>query len=179
MLPLTLLFSSSFLFSSALAGSVAKGGTCSQANNRLQIGTFQFDGDCDSTSFCSSSSVCEAKGCRRDQFPFGYPQDDANLPPFCPKGQFCPDEEDACQDLLTVGSACQLNRDDECEAPPNFKDIASNRFGQNHNGSVCLNFQCMWANVTVGLPCVVENTPYIAYGPNDQEFIDIVSRYCF
>jgi hypothetical protein len=32
-----------------------------------------------------------------------------------------------------------------------------------------------WANVTLGLPCVVENTAYISYGAND-EFIDIVSR---
>jgi hypothetical protein len=33
----------------------------------------------------------------------------------------------------------------------------------------------MWANVTLGLPCVVENTAYISYGAND-EYIDIVSR---
>lgn len=33
------------------------------------------------------------------------------IPDRCPKGQFCPDEEDACQALLPVGSVCQLNRD--------------------------------------------------------------------
>jgi len=33
----------------------------------------------------------------------------------------------------------------------------------------------MWANQTVGQTCVVENTPYIAYGASG-EFIDIVSR---
>lgn len=32
-----------------------------------------------------------------------------------------------------------------------------------------------WSNVTLGLACVVENTPYIAYAGNN-EFIDIVSR---
>lgn len=32
-----------------------------------------------------------------------------------------------------------------------------------------------WANVTLGLPCVVENTGYISYGATD-EYIDIVSR---
>ena len=32
-----------------------------------------------------------------------------------------------------------------------------------------------WANVTLGLPCVVENTAYISYGASD-EYIDIVSR---
>jgi hypothetical protein len=37
----------------------------------------------------------------------------------------------------------------------------------------------MWANVTLGLSCIVENTAYIAYGATDSpggEFIDIVSR---
>jgi hypothetical protein len=33
----------------------------------------------------------------------------------------------------------------------------------------------MWANVTLGLACVVENTPYTSYGAHD-EYIDIVSR---
>jgi hypothetical protein len=33
----------------------------------------------------------------------------------------------------------------------------------------------MWANVTAGSTCVVENTPYTGYG-SDGEFIDIVSR---
>jgi hypothetical protein len=33
----------------------------------------------------------------------------------------------------------------------------------------------MWANVTLGLPCMVENTAYISYGITD-EYIDIVSR---
>lgn len=32
-----------------------------------------------------------------------------------------------------------------------------------------------WANVTLGLPCVIENTAYISYGVSD-EYIDIVSR---
>jgi hypothetical protein len=34
----------------------------------------------------------------------------------------------------------------------------------------------MWANVTVGQPCEVENTAYIAYAENN-EFADIVSRW--
>ncbi len=36
-----------------------------------------------------------------------------------------------------------------------------------------------WANMTGGSQCVVENIPYIGYGPNNEEFIDIVSRYAF
>lgn len=41
-----------------------------------------------------------------------YGQNDI-LPPRCPIGEFCPDEEDHCRPLLPIGGACQLNRDGE------------------------------------------------------------------
>ena len=165
------------LLSLALAGSVSKGGACNTANNRLQPGTYQFYSDCDSVTYCASNSTCLLKGCRRDIFPFGYPQDDTGLPPICKPGNFCPDEEDACQPLLPVNSPCQLNRDDQCQPPPNFAQLAdTSGMGLNTNGSVCINNICMWANATVGENCSVENTAYIAYGPSGEEFIDIVSR---
>ncbi|KIK37175.1 hypothetical protein CY34DRAFT_93215 [Suillus luteus UH-Slu-Lm8-n1] len=173
LLPLTLLFSSwgSFVY----AGSQAKGQNCTIGNNRLQFGTFQFHSDCDAQTYCSSQNTCELKGCRKDQYPFGYPPD-AYIPPKCPSGQFCPDESDACQPWLPVNSPCQLNRDDQCEPPPNWQELAdTSKYGRNVNGSVCLNNVCMWANVTVGQVCEVENTAYVAYAGNN-EFIDIVSR---
>jgi len=34
----------------------------------------------------------------------------------------------------------------------------------------------MWANVTLNQACVVEQMPYIAYGPDGSEFIYVVSR---
>jgi hypothetical protein len=46
-------------------------------------------------------------------FPFGYAAG-APLPPLCARGAFCPDEADACQPLVAVGGACQLNRDGAC-----------------------------------------------------------------
>ncbi|KAF8637061.1 hypothetical protein AX17_003082 [Amanita inopinata Kibby_2008] len=65
---------------------------------------------------------------------------------------------------------------DQCEGPPNFRELSDDTGrGLNVNGSVCLNDTCMWANVTLGTECVVENTPYIAYG-FDGEFVNIVSR---
>jgi len=101
---------------------------------------------------------------------------DPQLPVLCSSGYFCPDEGDACQPLLPVGSACQLNRDDQCQPPPNSAQYADTAgHGANVNGAVCLNFQCMWANVTIGSSCVIENTPYTYYGPH-TEYIDIVSR---
>lgn len=175
LLPLSFVF---LTFSTLVtAGSVVKGGACNVANNRLQVGTYQFFSDCDSVTYCASNSTCLLKGCRRDIFPFGYAQDSSSLPPLCKPGNFCPDEMDACQPLLAVGSPCQLNRDDQCQPPPNFVDLAdSSGKGLNVNGSVCINNVCMWSNMTVGQPCVVENTAYIAYGTNGEEFIDIVSR---
>lgn len=172
-LPLTLILSSGQLL--VKAGYQTKGQNCSSADNRLQIGTYQFYSDCDSQNYCSSDGVCQPKGCRKDQFPFGYAQD-SPLPPLCPSGQFCPDEADACQPLLSVGSPCQLNRDDQCEPPPNAAELADTlHYGRNVNGAVCLNNVCMWANVTVGQPCEVENTAYIAY-TGSSEYIDVASR---
>jgi len=160
----------------AYAGSLNNGNSCSQTNNRLQSGTFQFWDQCDSVTFCSASGICESKGCRKDEYPFGYAQDSKSIPHKCPTGSFCPDEQDQCLPVLAVGSPCQLNRDDQCEGPPNFQQLSDQTGrGQNVNGSVCLNNICMWANATLGSQCVIENTPYIAYG-FQGEFINIVSR---
>ncbi|KAI1785929.1 hypothetical protein LXA43DRAFT_1113047 [Ganoderma leucocontextum] len=173
-LPSTLLFSLAAV--QVRAGNVSWLQPCNLAHQKLQEGTFQFQTDCDGMTYCAANSSCALRGCRSDEFPFGY-SSNVTIPDKCDKGFFCPDEQDQCQKVLAVGSACQFNRDDECEGPPNFKDLADTTgFGLNSNGSVCLNNICMWANVTVGLPCLVQNTAYTAYGP-DGEFVDIVSRY--
>jgi hypothetical protein len=166
-LPLTVLF---FSWSTLVrAGSANFGDACNYLRNRLQLGSFQFYSECNSQTYCSSTTgVCEKRGCRRDDYPFGYAIGDPAIPDKCPQGQFCPDEEDACQPLLAVGSPCQLNRDgeylgssrvmeipfdgswtDECQAPPNYKQLAdpSNR-GYNFNGSVCLTNICMYVPAT-------------------------------
>jgi len=172
------LLASTFFFLSTSsfvwAGENTKGQSCNLGENRLQAGTYQFWSECDSVTFCDNGT-CQPRKCRRDEYPFGYTQG-ADLPPKCDKGSFCPDEESGCQPILTVDSSCQLNRDDQCEGPPNWKDLAdTSGRGLNVNGSVCLNNICMWANVTIGQTCVPENTGYTAYGANG-EFIDIVSR---
>jgi hypothetical protein len=94
------------------AGNVTHGHACSIGNQKLEFGTYQFQTDCDATTFCNSSSLCDLKGCRKDEFPFGY-NDTSNLPPRCDNGFFCPDEEDQCLQVLAVGSPCQFNRDGE------------------------------------------------------------------
>lgn len=86
---------------------------CVQSDNKLSFGNYQLSTDCDSAFFCADNSTCAYKGCRRNVFPFGYSTNDT-LPPFCGDGSFCPDEEDQCLPLLSVGSPCQLNRDGAC-----------------------------------------------------------------
>ncbi|KAI0768849.1 hypothetical protein BD413DRAFT_562125 [Trametes elegans] len=175
LIPPTLLFTLLAGPAPARAGTVTFGHYCNPARQKLQEGTYQFQTDCDAQTYCAANSTCAHRGCRSDEFPFGY-SPTQKLPPKCDKGFFCPDEMDQCQQILPVGSPCQFNRDDECEGPPNFKELADTTgFGLNVNGSVCLNNICMWANVTVGQTCIVQNTAYTAYGP-DGEFIDIVSR---
>lgn len=107
LLPLTLL---SFSLVSQ-ATTVGGNQTCSLTSQKLQVGTYAFFSSCDPMFWCNSSSICDWKGCKRDDFPFGY--GDITPPPKCPTGSFCPDEESACQPVLAVGSPCQLNRDGE------------------------------------------------------------------
>lgn len=93
------------------AGTANKGDACNVANSRLQAGTYQFWSECNSVTFCNSTGLCDLKGCRKDDFPFGYTTGSDILPPKCEKGEFCPDEGSECLPQLEVGSPCQLNRD--------------------------------------------------------------------
>lgn len=106
------------------AGTLSKGSNCSVASQRLNLGTYQFFSECDSVTYCNAATgQCEPKRCRKDVFPFGY-ADDSELPPMCPSGKFCPDEEDQCLDVLPVDSPCQFNRDGKTIHPlayPNAK----------------------------------------------------------
>lgn len=109
LLPLTL-FSLAAIHQS-LAGTLKTGQSCSTGSNRLQEGTYQFWSECDSVNFCSENGTCQLKGCRKDDFPFGYQQGSTIIPDKCKQGEFCPDEGSACQPLIAVGQPCQFNRD--------------------------------------------------------------------
>ena len=117
--PLTLLLVS--WYSTVDAGSVNYGQPCVVGHQRLQVGTYQFMSDCNAMTYCNSSSLCDWKGCRKDEFPFGYDNTSMPLPDRCGPGTFCPDEEDACQPVLAVGSPCQFNRDG---TPPSIRYVA-------------------------------------------------------
>jgi len=150
------------------------GQSCSQANTHLDPDTWALDTDCDPTTYCASNGTCANRGCRSDIYPFGYNAVPfADLPPMCPDGQFCPDEADRCLNQVPLGGQCQKDRDDECQPPPNAEQLSGYL---NVNGSICLNYLCYYANVTIGQPCVVENTPYVGYTDAGGAYSYIVSR---
>lgn len=108
------------------------------------------------------------------QYPIGYSGvrfDD--LPPLCRDGEFCPDEGDHCMQQSPPGGPCQKDRDEQCQPPPHREGLATYL---NVNGSICLNFQCYWANVSAGEGCIVENTQYISTADDGTQFSYVVSR---
>lgn len=142
------------LLGSVHAGNVPLGGLCSANNSHIDAATHKFITDCDDKTFCPIpvNGTCQARGCRRFEFPFGYDPKDT-LPPLCDHGQFCPDEGSQCHSLLDVGSPCQINRDDQCNPPPNSVDLASS---QNSEGAICLLSTCMWVFIiAAGKPSYV------------------------
>ncbi|KAL1941240.1 hypothetical protein VTO73DRAFT_7452 [Trametes versicolor] len=148
---------------------------CSADNDHLDPASHKFLSDCGETTFCSAptNGTCQPRQCRRDEFPFGFTNFTA-LPALCQNGTYCPDEGSGCKPLLAEGSACQLDRDDQCAPPPNWIDVASN---QNFNGSLCLQSTCTYANMTLGQPCILDDVTYIDMGPNGEQFSNTVTRH--
>lgn len=107
---LSVFFLEAALVALVSAGSAGWGEPCNQASSRLQLGTWQFWDECNSKTYCAANSTCAHKGCRRDDYPFGY-NVGSDFAPKCARGSFCPDEEDACIPQQPAGSLCQLNRD--------------------------------------------------------------------
>ncbi|KAJ7614148.1 hypothetical protein FB45DRAFT_802703 [Roridomyces roridus] len=151
-------------------------GHCSSDNNRLDPASKNFVSDCSDQTFCSgrdpTTSICVPRQCRRDEFPFGIAAGE-DVPPLCQRGPFCPDDGSGCRTLVPAGSACELNRDEQCGAPPDWRDLASE---QNFNGSICLRQLCMYANATLGDRCVTDNTTYIDVDFGGEQISSAVTR---
>lgn len=125
----------------AIANLSGLGGPCSAIVNRLDPVSFRFLSECSDQTFCSAATngTCEPRLCRRDEFPFGS-NAEQQLPPLCALGTFCPDEGSGCQTLVPAGAPCQLNRDEQCAPPSNWRELASSH---NFNGSICLRSTCV------------------------------------
>ncbi|KAH9893411.1 hypothetical protein C8Q73DRAFT_696866 [Cubamyces lactineus] len=162
------------LYRPTLAGGSSLGGPCSTVNDHLDPASHKFLSDCDETTFCTGAvnGTCQPRQCRRDEFPFGFSNFTA-LPPLCQDGTYCPDEGSGCKPLLAVGDQCQMDRDDQCAPPSNWAELATN---QNFNGSLCLKSTCMYANMTLGQPCILDDVTYIDEGPNGEQFSNTILR---
>ena len=190
-LPAYILIIASRLFSTS-ASIVPEGGPCSADNNHLDAASHKFISECTDQTFCSHSTngTCIPRQCRRDEFPFGY--GDHPFPPLCNRGSFCPDEGSGCKSLAAVGEPCQMNRDEQCAPPSDWMELASSR---NFNGSICLHSTCMYvaelfmvrkklnypqpiryANITLGQPCISDNTTYFDFGPGSERYSNVIIR---
>lgn len=149
-------------------------GICSSNNTIFDPSTHKLVSQCSDHTFCSApiNGMCIPRLCRRDEFPFGYGPSEAP-PPLCPQGFFCPDDGSGCLPLVSVGAPCEPNRDEQCSPPLDWQDLAS---FQNYNGSICLKSTCMYANITLGQNCIVDNTTYTDTGPNGEQYMFTVTR---
>jgi hypothetical protein len=174
-----------------LTGTVPLGGLCASSTNHLDPNTQSLLTQCTEHTFCThpTNGTCAARLCRRDEFPFGYMQGD-QAPPLCPKGSFCPDEGSGCQETVGAGMRCQFERDEQCAPPVDWEELGS---AMDFNGSICLKGVCMWvyclsrffllmvtsyryANVTLGQPCVIDDTAYNVTDANGQWSATVVTR---
>jgi len=99
-----------------------------------------------------------------------------------------------CQRATTCGPKIPANQIDECQFPPDYRDLAGYL---NVNGSMCLNYTCeyvqksiaphliiyrgraansRWANASIGQDCINDNTAYTAYSDSGSAYAFIVSR---
>lgn len=118
------------------------GNNCNPNNTRLLVDNNQLKSDCGYVGWCDPSDrICKVRGCRRDEWPFGFNKVDRSLwPPLCSHDQFCPDEGSYCMEKRGLGQPCQLSRDGEwnilhlvtCCAHPDFsfdaRRVHSERF---------------------------------------------------
>lgn len=100
----------SYLWTGSLADNVPLGGTCNQNFTRIDPASKKLLSDCDDNFFCDTNSTCQYRGCRRFDQDIVYQPGDL-IPPFCPRGSYCPDIQDECKALIPIGESCELDRD--------------------------------------------------------------------
>ena len=142
------------------------GKACQVNNTLLLTASNQLMTDCGYLAWCDpTSSKCEARGCRREEYPFGFSKiERSKWPPKCDSHQFCPDEGSLCMDKIALGGACQLNRDDECATTDSVPNVR------------CLHNICTSVNASLSATCIHENVVYTVFTPDNSSYGSIVSR---
>lgn len=92
------------------------GSPCNPNNTRLLVDNNQLQSECGYLAWCDAGDLtCKVRGCRRDEWPFGFNKKARDLwPPKCGYEEFCPDEGSLCMVKVGLGEPCQLSRDGEC-----------------------------------------------------------------
>jgi hypothetical protein len=144
-----------------------KTGSACQVNHTLLLtASNQLMTDCGYLAWCDpTTNTCAARGCRREEYPFGYSKvERSKWPQKCDSHQFCPDEGSLCMDKIALGGACQLNRDDECATSDSVPNVR------------CLHNVCTSVNASLSATCIHENVVYTVFTPDNSSYGSIVSR---
>ncbi|PWN38406.1 uncharacterized protein FA14DRAFT_115984, partial [Meira miltonrushii] len=142
------------------------GSVCNVSNSLLLTASNQLMTDCGYLAWCDpTTSKCAARGCRREDYPFGFSTVERSLwPPKCDEEQFCPDEGSLCMYKIALGGACQLNRDDECATSASVPNVR------------CLHNICTSVNATLNAACIHDNVVYTVFTPDNSSYGSIISR---
>ncbi|ORX35794.1 hypothetical protein BD324DRAFT_631714 [Kockovaella imperatae] len=153
-------------------------GPCVLSHNHLKPSTKEFVSDCDAFGYCASNGTCLPRQCRKDLYVLASIRNSTfGIPPMCQPGSYCPDDASGCLPLVTLGGACELNRDDECDQtlpPPHGADK-----GGEQGRVICLLGSCTPAIAHIGQSCMIENTTYAGYDSSGTGFnLQIVRDDC-
>ncbi|KAI8076263.1 hypothetical protein BDF21DRAFT_342560 [Thamnidium elegans] len=111
--------------------------------------SWQYDDSCEDVYlFCEpSSSTCAYKGCSNADYIQGWDLEKRPYPPRCGVDSYCPDNRSQCTPVVSIGSICEIQRDDECTGTT----------------SICLNSTCFIKGAPLGGNCGTDTTVYTAY----------------
>ncbi|KAI9010007.1 hypothetical protein CLU79DRAFT_710764 [Phycomyces nitens] len=110
---------------------------------------YKFGDSCDNIYlFCDpKTNTCNTKGCTNADYLKGWDLAVRKMPDRCGNGTYCPDNNSNCTPLLSIGSHCEMQRDDECSGPI----------------SICLNSTCFIKGAPMGGSCGSDTTNYVSY----------------
>ncbi|KAL9554703.1 hypothetical protein MBANPS3_002697 [Mucor bainieri] len=111
--------------------------------------SWQYDDSCDDVYlFCDpASNTCNYKGCSNADYIAGWDTNVREFPARCTGTTFCPDNRSKCEPQVSVGSRCEVQRDDECSG----------------SDSICLNSTCFIKGAPLGGNCGTDISTYTSY----------------
>ncbi|RCH80980.1 hypothetical protein CU098_007222, partial [Rhizopus stolonifer] len=117
-------------------------------------GTFEYNDSCKNIYlFCDSTTrTCNYKGCSNSDYIKKWDITLRPIPTRCDNTSYCPDDNSQCTPRVSVGSHCELQRDDEC--------IGTN--------TICLNSTCFTKGAPLGGNCASDTTLYTSEDADEK-----------